>query len=102
MNKEKEYKIPRPIISKNENALQQVNNRYKKLTTPGFIAKTGKKVEKVVPSKVKKMASDAKEEYNRSGVVFSVCMKIVADGFDVLEKQAAKTAISEKSIVKSK
>lgn len=100
MNNEKKYVVPRPIVNKKEEAnLQKVNERYKKLTAPNMLTKVGKKANAMVPKKVKKVVSNAKKTITEAEL-FTQCMKVVSEGFEILEKEAAKLSVSEKTIIK--
>ena len=68
------------------------------MTTPSKLTKAGKKIVEVIPEPVKKAGKAVKDGVTETEL-FAQCMKVVAEGFNVLEKQAAKTTISEKSIV---
>lgn len=97
---EKQYLIPHPMIDKKEEeSLEKLTERYEKLTTPGMVAKAGKKVSEIVPGPIKEVAKVTKENI-KEAELFVQCMKVVAEGFGILEKQAAKMTISEDAIVK--
>ena len=102
MNK-KTYVIPNPIIdSKEEKALEELTERYKKLIEPGKVAKAGKKAKQAIsqkiPNSVKALADNAKQAVVEAEVYEKV-MKIVADGFETVEKNASKVTISEKNVI---
>ena len=96
----KKYYRPQPLINKKEEeSLERLTARYEKITSPGLIAKTGKKIAEIVPQPLKKAGESAKKGITEAEL-YTQCMKVVAAGFSVLEKQAAKMTISEKQIVK--
>lgn len=96
---EKQYSLPSPIVNKKESdALVALTEKYEKMTTPGKLSKAGKKVVEIIPEPVKKVAKTAKDGITEAEF-FAQCMKVVAEGFGILEKQAAKMTVSEKTIV---
>jgi hypothetical protein len=100
MGTEKQYVIPKPMINKKESELLvTLTEKYKKMTAPARLSMIGKKVAEIIPEPIKKAGRAAKEEITEAEL-FAQCMKVVAEGFSVLEKQAAKMTVSEKSIVK--
>ena len=100
MGAEKQYVIPKPVINKKESeSLIALTEKYKKMTAPTKLSKAGKKVAEIIPEPIKKVGRVAKEGITEAEL-FAQCIKVVADGFSVLEKQAAKMTVSEKSIVK--
>ncbi len=100
MGTEKQYVIPKPMINKKESeSLIALTEKYKKMTAPTKLSKIGKKVAEIIPEPIKKAGRAAKEGITEAEL-FAQCMKVVAEGFSVLEKQAAKMTVSEKSIVK--
>lgn len=97
---EKKYRLPVPILNyKEEHSLVALTRRYEKMTRPGVVAKLGKKAVEVVPQPVKKLGESVKNTISEAEL-YEQCMKIVADGFTVLEKCAAQLSISEAAIVK--
>ncbi len=97
---ENKYIMPRPIINKKEVAsLEVLTEKYKKMTEPSKIAKAGKKVVELLPESVKKAAKAVKDEVAEMEL-YEQCMRVVADGFKILEAQAAKASVSENYIVK--
>lgn len=100
MGTEKQYVIPKPMINKKESeSLIALTEKYKKMTAPTKLSKAGKKVAEIIPEPIKKAGRAAKEGITEAEL-FAQCMKVVTEGFGVLEKQAAKMTVSEKSIVK--
>lgn len=97
---EKQYVLPKPIVNKREEeTLVTLTDKYEKLISPNIVAKAGKKVADKVPDTIK-LAGKVVKDYVTQQEFFEECMKHVADGFAVLEKQAAKASISESTIVK--
>lgn len=97
MKNNKQYTLPVPITDvKEEDSLDKLTKRYEKLIEPSKLSKFGDKVIDVLPEQVKKLGTGvghAQELYIQS-------MKIVADGFKIVEEHAVKFTISEKSILK--
>ncbi len=97
---DKQYTLPKPIINKKEaDSLVQLTEKYEKLMTPTKLTKIGKKFVEVIPESVKEAGKSVKDGITEKEL-FIQCMKVVAQGFSILEKQAAKATISEKTIVK--
>lgn len=97
---DKRYIIPTPVINKKErDSLIVLTERYNKLTKPGVLVKAGNKIGEIIPEPVKKFGSSVKESITEAEL-FAQCMKVVVEGFHILEKQAAKMTISEAAIVK--
>lgn len=97
--KEKAYIVPVPMIdTKEETSLVSLTERYNKLTRSGKLARAGAKIGEIIPEPVKKIGSSAKQTVTEAEL-FTQCMKVVADGFSILEKQAARMTVSESSIV---
>ena len=96
---EKAYIVPVPMVdAKEKTALVSLTERYHKLIQPGKLAKAGTKIGEIIPEPVKKLGSSARQTVTEAEL-FTQCMKVVGDGFSILEKQAAKMTISESAIV---
>lgn len=95
MTEVKKYVIPSPIVDQKEStSLDELTEKYNKLIAPGPFAKIGKKAKELVPTKVKDFGTELTEkEY------YVEAMKIVAEGFKIVEEQSAKFSISQKAIV---
>lgn len=100
MRENTKYLKPTPIVNSKETAsLDDLTKSYEKLLEPSKIVILGQKVGALVPEKVKDFSSDitknitAQELYQQS-------MELVAKGFKVVEEQAAKFSVSEKTILK--
>lgn len=100
MKENTEFFIPTPIVNSKETAsLDVLTKSYNKLIEPSKIVILGQKVGGLIPEKVKEFSSDitknitAQELYQQS-------MELVAKGFKIVEEQAAKYSISEKTILK--
>lgn len=93
------YIIPEPIVNQKEKqSLIALTARYERLIKPRKAAIVGKKIEEKLPEPIKKFGNTVKETISEAEL-YAQCVKIVAEGFSVLEKYAAKTTISSESIV---
>ena len=100
MVNENDIVLPSPIIDAKEKAsIKALTDRYEKLVKPGVLAKAGKKAVGIIPETVKKIGKSAKEAITEQEL-YSQCLKVAAEGFGVLEKQAAKLTVSETAIIK--
>lgn len=96
----KKLMIPTPMVDKKEEtSLEVLTKRYNKLIEPNMISKAGVKIGELIPDKVKQIGSNVKDTITEAEL-FAQCMKVVVEGFHILEKQAAKMTISENSIIK--
>lgn len=96
---ERTITLPVPIIDvKEDYSMKQLTERYEDLIKPRVLAKAGNKVSSIIPDGVKQKGVAAKDSITKQEL-FSQCMKVVATGFSVIEKQAAKMAVSENDIV---
>ncbi len=96
----KTYITPIPVLNKKEvTSLTVLTERYEKLIKPGVIAKASNKIGEIIPEQVKQFGSNFKDTVTEAEL-FAQCMKVVVEGFNILEKQAARMAISEKAIIK--
>ena len=94
-----QYILPSPIIDiKEENSLDALTERYNKMIEPSKLAKLGSKVTEIVPDKVKNIGNSVKESISEKEL-YMQAMKVVADGFKIVEEQASKFSISEKAIL---
>ena len=74
-----------PIIdAKEASSLKKLTERYDKLVQPGVISKIGNKAASLIPQPVKQAGKVAKNAVIEQEL-FIQCMKVVADGFGVLE-----------------
>lgn len=92
--------LPSPIIdAKEDRLLKQLTERYNKLMQPGKISKLGDKAAALVPQRINEVGKAAKDAISEKEL-FMQCMKVVAEGFGVLEKETAKLAVAENTIIK--
>ena len=100
MAENKSVLLPSPIIdAKEDSSLKKLTERYDKLVQPGAISKIGNKAASLIPQPVKQAGKVAKNAIAEQEL-FIQCMKVVADGFGILEKQAARLAVPENAIIK--
>ena len=100
MAENKNVLLPSPIIdAKEDSSLKKLTERYDKLVQPGAISKIGNKVAPLIPQPVKQVGKVAKNAIAEQEL-FIQCMKVVADGFGILEKEAARLAVPENVIIK--
>lgn len=100
MTEEKNIVLPFPIIdAKEDDSIKKLGERYKKLVAPGMLGKVGKKVIEVIPKPIKNVGKKAKDTITEQEL-YAQCMKVVIEGFRILEKEAAKLTVSENTIVK--
>ncbi|MBR5677407.1 MAG: EcsC family protein [Paludibacteraceae bacterium] len=95
----KNYNTPNPLLNKKELAsLEDLTERYNKLLEPGIISKTGSRVAKLIPQRVRDISKSAQESITQREL-FKQCMKVVSEGFVTLEKYASKTTVREETII---
>lgn len=100
-NTKNKYKIPSPVLNNKEiHSINKLTEQYKKISKPGLVGKVGNGMKKVIPKGVKKKVSEVKKGLTEKELYIK-CMKIVADGFGVLEKKAASFTISQNQIIES-
>lgn len=100
MEVNKRILMPEPIMNSREiAAINLLKERYDKLQTPGTLAKIGNKAVSIVPDKVKTFGSDISNSISELEI-FKQAMEMIADGFKIVEEQAANYSISEKDILK--
>ncbi len=101
MENTREYYIPSPVLNKKEKELlNSLTEQYEKLCKPGLLDKAGKKVGEMMPAKMKELLDSAKSGITKQEL-YAQCMKVVADGFGVVEKYAANMTLSESAVIKN-
>lgn len=100
------YVPPNPIIDSRENSdVDVIHERYEKLVQPGLLAKAGEKIGAAVPKEVAVLAakagSAAKDTWNglTQQELMAKAIKVAAEGFGELEKQAAKASVSKEYVL---
>lgn len=78
--------------------LDELTKRYERLTEPGLLAKSGRKIAEIMPSQVKDVVTDAGEMITEQRFYIEA-MKVISLGFETLEKNAAKVTISEQGVI---
>jgi hypothetical protein len=100
MDETKKFLAPIPVVNQKEtSSLDVLTRRYNKLIAPSKIAKISKKAGELIPEKVKLLGGELTEGISTQEL-YKQAMELVADGFKVIEEQAAKFSISEKTIIK--
>lgn len=95
------FKVPDLIVDEQEEKmLNELSDRYEKFIKPGVISKVGKKAGEFVPEKIKEFGRNIGTSISEKEIYIQV-MNVLADGFKIIEEQAAKATISEKQIIKS-
>lgn len=91
--------VPSPLVNSIEkDALDILTERYNKLIEPGIIAKVGAKVGQLLPDSIKELGKAAGANITAQEL-FVQTIRVISDGFAVLEEQAAKLSVSEKQIL---
>lgn len=101
-----EYILPEPIIDDREcEEIDSIAKRYEKMTSPGVLAKAGKKAGELAPAPIKEIAGKvgkaAKDTFNglTEQELMAAAVKKAAEGFGRLEKQAAKASVSKEHVI---
>lgn len=95
----KEYNLPSPIIDKRElKLLDDLTEKYNRLIQPSKINKLGKKIETILPAKIKEKGQELTDNITAIEI-YEKAMSLIADGFKIVEEQAAKLTISENDII---
>ena len=101
-----EYILPDPIIDDREcEEIDSLAKRYKKMTSPGILAKAGRKADELTPAPVKEIAGKVSDiardtfEDLAEQELMAAAIKKAADGFGELEKQAAKASVSKEHVI---
>ncbi|MBQ2957418.1 MAG: EcsC family protein [Clostridia bacterium] len=96
---DKVYSIPSPIIDeKEERSLAELTDRYTRLLEPNLLGKMGKAVGGIIPEGLK-VVGKATVDSIADAKLYQEAMKVIAEGFSMLESQAAKFSISESAIL---
>lgn len=100
MDENIKFFAPIPVVNQKEtSSLDALTERYNKLIVPSKIAKIGMKAGDLIPEKVRLLGSELTETISAQEL-YKQAMELVANGFKVVEEQAAKFSISEMSIIK--
>lgn len=95
-----QYTVPCPILdAKEEKSLVQLTERYDRLLEPGKLKKFGTQISSFLPDMIKNIGKNAKAAITEREL-YMQAMNIIADGFSLIQEQAAKYSISEKAILK--
>jgi len=100
MDDNKVFYSPVPMINKRESdSLDVLTERYNKLIAPSKISQLGAKASQLIPEKAKIIGNDIKLKISEQEL-YQQTMELIASGFKVVEEQAARFSISEKTILK--
>ena len=93
------YKLPSPIIDEKEiHSLEVLTERYNKIITPSKLHQLRTKVNEYIPNGIKELGNNIKDTITEQEIFVSA-MKVIANGFAIVEKTAAKSSISETTII---
>ncbi len=100
MAENKKFSAPIPVVNKKEiSSIDALTRRYNNLIKPSKISRIGKKAGELIPEKVRMLGNELSETISAQEI-YKQAMEWVTEGFSVIEEQAAKFSISEKTIVK--
>ena len=95
----KNYTVPTPLLdSKEINSIDGLTYKYIQLKKPSAVTKLARKTLDVAPVEIKFLGVDIKKAFSEKDL-YNQCMKVVVDGFKVLEEKTAKHTISRNSII---
>lgn len=99
------FTIPNPVMDEKEkNIIDSYTKKYEKMISPGIVKKlledVGGRIKPAVPKKVIEQYKTIEKDMTEAELYKSM-MKVLADGFAVVEKNAAKYAINSELIVKN-
>lgn len=87
--------VPDPILdAREERELGELSDRYERLTEPGPLEKAGQAAYGLLPDQLKSSVQGVAGVLTQQEL-YGQMMKIVADGFGVLERMAAAATVSE-------
>ncbi len=99
MDEKKRFYAPVPIVDEKEAAsLDALTERYNKLIKPSTIAQISTKAGELIPKKIKSLGTEIATNISAQEL-YQQAMVLIATGFKVVEEQAAKFSISEKTIL---
>lgn len=92
-------RVPDPIIDERERQqLALLTARYEKLVEPGPVRQLATKVAKSLPEPVKKAGESIKDAITEQEL-YEAALEVIGEGFDAVQKQAARFSVSEERIV---
>jgi len=93
-------RVPNPMLDNREyEELDDLVERYEKLTSPGAIRRAADKAKAIVPEGVKDRIAQIGNTISEQEI-YEQALKLIGDGFKVLEEQAARVTVSEDSVIK--
>ena len=100
MSEQKNYVLPTPIIDcQEEQTVKALAVRYGQMQNLNLLSKAGKKLSGVVPTSIKNLTKNVAGSISEAEL-YQQAMNVIAEGFKVIEEQAAKFSISEETIIK--
>lgn len=91
--------VPDPMIdAREERELGELLDRYERLTAPGPLEKAGQTAYGLLPDQLKSSIQDVAGTLTQQEL-YGQMMKIVADGFGVLERMAAAATVSAPQVL---
>lgn len=101
MNYEINHTLPSPTIDNKEAAsLDALTKKYESIIKPSKFAELGEKAVNLIPDKIKEWGKDLGVSMTEQEI-YAKMMSFLADGFHILEEQAAKFSVSEAQILSS-
>ncbi len=92
--------VPTPIINNKElDSLDKLVLQYEKMIKPSKLSKVGKSIVEKTPEKLKEVSKNFSNGISQQEI-YTNTLKIIADGFKVIEEQAAKFSIPDTVIIK--
>ena len=93
--------IPDPMLDDRELAdLQSTTQRYEDMMKPKALASAAKKAAEIIPENVKDAAAQLGKTISEQEI-YAQALKLITEGFKVLEREAAKVTVNEQSVVKA-
>ena len=80
-------------------SLDKLNERYEKLTKPSQLSKLGERTTEIIPNSVKNIFGKVGKSISEQEL-YMQAMNQIANGFKIIEQQAAKLSVSKQQIVK--
>ena len=94
-----DYIIPSPILDKREQAIfSGLTYKYIQVKKPGTVSKFADKMLNAATDNMKILGKDVKKTISETEL-YNQCMKIVVEGFKVIEEKTAKHTISRETII---
>ena len=106
----KEYCVPKPMLNKKEQELEEFNlKRYEKMMQPSLVKKAGKKVSESIPESIRELPSKVAgnlpdsvknmAENVTDAELLKKCIEVVSKSFSTMEKYASNATLSKDYVV---